>query len=140
MPDPSHHRLIDDSIHEALQGLSHGTIAGASIGTVAGIALVALAAPGVGVIGVGGALLSGGHPGALWGAITGAYLGLMAEVHHLEDVERKYEIPLAPEEILLVVVTDTDRSDEVCRIMRRHGARCVRDAVAQTGIGGCRTS
>jgi hypothetical protein len=131
VPDPAHHDLLDDSTHEALTGLGHGILVGAPLGAIAGIALAALAAPGVGVIGVGGALLFGGNIGALWGAITGAYLVLTAEVHHLEDVEHKYEIPLKPEEILVVVMTDPGRADAVCQIMQRHEARCVRETVVR---------
>jgi hypothetical protein len=84
------------------------------------------------VIGVGGALLFAGHVGTLWGAITGAYLGLTAEIHHLEDIEEKYEIPLAPHEVLVAVVTNPERSDEVCGTMQRHGARCIRDRVPRS--------
>ena len=133
VPDPAHHHLMDDSAHEALKGLTHGILIGTPLGALAGIAIVALAAPGVGVIGIGGVLLFGGHVGALRGAITGAYLGLTAEVHHLEDTEHKYEIPLKPEEILVVVMTDPERADAVCQIMLRHEARCVREAVARAG-------
>ena len=132
VPDPAHHALIDDSMHEALKGIGQGIIGGMPLGALAGMALVALAAPGVGVIGVGGALLLGVPVGALWGAIAGGFFGLTAEIQHLEDIERKYRIPLAPNEILVVVVTDQERADEVCEIMQRHEARCVRDAVART--------
>lgn len=76
-------------------------------------------------------MLFAGHVGALWGAITGAYLGLTAEIHHLEDIERKFEIPLAPEEVLVVVVADAERSKAVCDVMQGHGARCIRETVAR---------
>lgn len=132
IPDPAHHVLLDDSMHEALTGIGHGILGGMPLGALAGIALVALAAPGVGVIGVGGALLLGLPVGALWGAIAGGLVGLTAEIQHLEDIERKYRIQLAPNEILLVVVTDQERSDAVCEIMQRHGAHCVREAVLRT--------
>lgn len=132
--DPIQHRLIDDTVDEAAKGLKRGLLFGVPIGVLAGIGLVALVAPGVGVIGVGGVLLAGGHAGALWGGIIGAYLGLTAEVHHLEDIEEKYEIPLKPNEILLAVVVDPERADEVCEIMRRNGARCVRETVAKQQI------
>jgi hypothetical protein len=99
------------------------------------LAVAALAAPGIGVIGMGGALLFAGHVGALWGAITGAYLGLTAEIHHLEDVEEKYEIQLAPHEVLVAVVTDPERSKPVCETMQRHGARCIRETVPRL-LGG----
>jgi hypothetical protein len=129
--DPVHHKLIDDSVNEATKGVKQGLLFGVPIGAIAGMALAALVAPGIGVIGVGGVLLAGGHVGALWGGIMGAYLGLTAEVHHLEDLDRKYQIPLNPNEILLAIVVDPERADVVCEIMRRHGARCVREMVAK---------
>jgi hypothetical protein len=132
IPDPAHHYLIDDGLHESLKGFEHGALVGAPIGAVAGIALAALAVPGIGVIGVGGALLFGGHLGALWGFIAGGYLGMTAEVHHLEDIEQKYEVQLKPEEILVVVVADDERIQRACEIVRRHGARCAERRAAQT--------
>jgi hypothetical protein len=134
--DPVHHRLLDDSTQEAMRGMERGILIGTPLGILGGPAVAALAAPGLGVIGVGGALLFAGHAGTLWGAITGAHLGLTAEIHHLEDVEEKYEIPLAPEEVLVAVVTDPERSDAVCEVMQRHGARCVRDRVPRAPSGG----
>jgi hypothetical protein len=125
--DPAHHRLLDDSTHEAMRGMERGILIGTPLGILDGLAVAALAAPGLGVIGVGGALLFAGHVGTLWGAITGAYLGLTAEIHHLEDIEEKYEIPLAPREVLVAVVTDPEWSDDACGTMQRHGARCIRD-------------
>lgn len=129
VPNPEHQYLIDDSTHEALSGLGHGVLIGMPLGAIAGIALAAIAAPGVGVIGVGGVLLFGGHLGALWGAVAGAYLGLTGRVRHLQDMEEHYNIPLAPKEILLVVIAGTERIDVVCQIMQRHGARRVRETV-----------
>lgn len=129
--DPAHHRLIDDPETETLRGLERGILIGTPLGVLGGLAVAALAAPGIGLIGLGGVLLFGCHAGALWGAITGAYLGLTAEIHHLEDIEEKYEIPLAPHEILVAVVTDPARSQAVCEAMQRHGARCVRETVAR---------
>jgi hypothetical protein len=84
-------------------------------------------------------LLFGCHAGALWGAITGAYLGLTAEIHHLEDIEEKYEVPMALHEVLVAVVTDPERSQAVCETMQRHGARCVRETVPRSRGGGDRT-
>lgn len=127
--DPETHHLIDDSTAQALKGLGHGVLVGAPLGAIAGLALAAIAAPGIGVIGVGGALLFSGHIGALWGAVTGAYLGLTAEIHHLEDIEQKYQIALKPNEILVVVVSDSDRADTACEIMTKNGATCLRETV-----------
>ena len=123
IPDPEHLRLIDDSSKEAWKGLSTGMIAGIPIGTLAGMALTALIIPGLGILGVGGALLVGGVGGALWGTYIGSTSGLAAEISHVEDIERRYEIPLRPNEILLIVVAN-DRAVQVCEIMERHGAHC----------------
>lgn len=129
VPDPAHHHLMDDPETETVKGLAKGFVIGGGIGALAGMALAALVVPGVGVVGVGGALLFGSHFGGLWGAISGAYLGLTTEIHHLEDIERKYHIDLKPGEILVVVVTDRERAYEVCQIMQRNGAHCVEDRV-----------
>lgn len=137
--DPVHHRLIDDPETETLRGLERGILIGTPLGVLGGLALAGLVAPGIGLIGMGGALLFAGHVGALWGAITGAYLGLTAEIHHLEDLEEKYEIALAPHEVLVAVVTDPARSQAVCEAMRRHGARCVRETAIRAQAPGDRT-
>jgi hypothetical protein len=129
--DPAHHRLLDDALREEIVGLRRGVMIGAPLGALGGIALVALAAPGIGVIGLGGVLLAGGHLGALSGLVVGAYLGLTAEIHHLEDIARKYRIPLAPEEVLVTVVTDPKRTEAVCEAMKRHGARCIQETVSR---------
>jgi hypothetical protein len=134
VPDPAHHHLIDNSTKEALTGVEKGVIFGAPLGALAGIGLVALAVPGVGLLGLGGLLAIGAHAGALWGAIIGSYLGLTAQIHHLEDVEHRYEIPLDATDIL-VVVRAPDRAAEVCAILQRHGARCVRELTKRTNDG-----
>jgi hypothetical protein len=130
VPDPAHHHLMTDPETETVKGLAKGVLVGGGIGALAGMALAALVVPGVGVVGVGGALLFGTHFGGLWGAISGAYLGLTTEIHHLEDIEKKYRIELQPGEILVVVVTDRDRAYEVCQIMQRNGARGIKERVA----------
>jgi hypothetical protein len=130
VPDPAHHHLIDDSSREALTGVEKGVAFGVPLGALAGMGLVALAVPGVGLLGLGGLLAIGAGGGALWGAVIGSYLGLSAQVHHLEDAEHHYEIPLAPTDILVVVRTP-DRAAEVYTVLQRHGARCIRDYVAR---------
>jgi hypothetical protein len=124
VPDPEHVHLIDNSDREVWGSLSTGMIAGMPIGALAGMALTALIIPGLGILGVGGALLVGGAGGALWGAYLGSVSGLAAEITHVEDTEHKYEIPLQPNEILVVVVAH-NQVDRVCEIVQRHGARCV---------------
>lgn len=81
------------------------------------------------MIGVGGVLL-GGHVGGLWGTIMGTYLGLTSEILHLEDIERKFQIELGPEDMMNVIVIDRERSHGVCHILQRYGAGCIRQPVA----------
>jgi hypothetical protein len=104
--DPEHHRLLDNSAREAMTGLEHGVLVGLPLGVLGGIALVALAAPGIGLIGLGGALLLGGTLGALWGGIGGSELGLLAAIRHLAQVEEQYEIHLTRGEVLVAVMVD----------------------------------
>jgi hypothetical protein len=122
--DPDHHYLIDDSLHESLKGFERGALKGAPLGAAAGMALAALAVPGIGTVGVAGALLFGAPLGALWGVIAGGYLGMTGEVHHLEEIEQQYDVPLKPDEVLVMVVPDHKRVETVCTVMQRHGARC----------------
>ena len=76
---------------------------------------------------MGGALLVGGTGGALWGAYLGSVSGLAAEITEIEDIERQYEVPLKPNEILVVAIAH-DQAERVCEVMQRHGGRCLRDA------------
>jgi hypothetical protein len=133
--DPAHHRLLDDSAREAMTGLGHGVLVGLPLGVLGGVALVALAAPGIGLIGIGGALLLGGTLGAMWGGIGGTQLGLLAAIRHLEHIEEQYEVPLAPGEVLVAVVVNPERQDAVCEVMQRHGARCIREPVTRSRGG-----
>ncbi len=127
VPDPEHVHLLDNVDREVWGSLSTGMVAGMPIGALAGMALTALIIPGLGILGVGGALLVGGAGGALWGAYLGSVSGLAAEITHVENIEHKYEIPLQPNEILVVVVAH-DQAERVCEIVQRHGARCMWDA------------
>ncbi len=124
VPDPEHHHLIDNSDREVWGSLSAGMVAGIPIGTLAGMALMALVIPGLGILGLGGALIVGGAGGALWGAYLGSVTGLAAEIMHVEDVEHRYEISLQPNEILVVVMAHA-QAERVCQIMEQHGARCL---------------
>ncbi len=129
IPDPEHHHLLDKSGSQMWHGLETGMVAGTPIGLVAGMALTALVIPGLGILGVGGALLVGGVGGAMWGAYLGSMSGVAAEIMHAEDVERRYEIPLRPDEILVVVVAN-EQAPRVCEILQSHGARCISEPVA----------
>ncbi len=123
VPDPTHYHLLDKSLADTLKGIGTGGIVGAPIGVLAGMGIMTVLIPPLGFIGIGGALLYGGLQGALWGAYIGAQVGLAAEIKHLNDIERRFEIPLKPNEILIVVVAGED-AKRVCSILERHGARC----------------
>lgn len=129
VPDPAHYHLLDDSDTEALHGLTRGVLIGVPVGTLAGIGLMLLAVPGLGPIGLGGMLLLGAYGGALWGAIIGAEFGLDAKIKHITDIERQYDISLQRDEILVAVLAE-DRAPAVCDILRRHGARCIKERMA----------
>lgn len=133
VPDPTHFRLMDESGKETWHGLSTGMVAGIPIGALAGMAMTALIIPGLGILGVGGALLVGGVGGAMWGAYLGSVSGVAAEIMHVEDIERRYEIPLQRDEILVVVVAN-ERAPEVCDVVQQHGARCFWDAKPEPAL------
>jgi hypothetical protein len=124
VPDPQHYHLLDNSTREALGGVASGGVVGIPIGVLAGLGIAALIAPGLGAIGLGGALLAGGIGGAVWGAYLGSEVGLAARIGHISEVERRYEIPLQPNEILLVVLAG-NQSAQVCETLEAHGARCL---------------
>ena len=123
IPDPEHFHLLDKNLNEVLKGIRTGGVFGIPIGAAAGISVATLLIPGLGAIGVGGALLWGGLGGAIWGAYLGAQLGIAVEIRHIEEIERRFEIPLEPHQMLVVVVANSN-AKEVCEIMERHGARC----------------
>lgn len=123
IPDPEHFHLLDKNLNEVLKGIRSGGVFGIPLGAAAGISVATLLVPGLGAIGVGGALLWGGLGGAIWGAYLGAQLGIAVEIRHIEDIERRFEIPLEPHQMLVVVVANSN-AQEVCAVMERHGARC----------------
>jgi hypothetical protein len=127
LPDPTHYHLLDKPMADTLKGIGTGGIIGAPIGVLAGMSIMTLLVPPLGFIGVGGALLYGGLQGALWGAYVGAQVGMAAHIQHLGDVERRFEIPLKPNEIMVVVVAGNDAA-RICEIMNAHNARCCWEA------------
>lgn len=129
VPDPTHYHLLDKSLADTLKGLGTGGIIGAPIGVLAGMGVITVLVPPLGFIGIGGALLYGGLQGALWGAYIGAQVGMAFEIKHLEDIERRFEVPIRPNEILVIVVAH-DNAQEVCSILEQHGARCFWEAAA----------
>jgi hypothetical protein len=129
VPDPTHYHLLDKSLADTLKGIGTGGIVGVPVGVLAGMGIMTVLVPPLGFIGIGGALLYGGLQGALWGAYIGAQVGLAAEISHLNDIERRFEIPLKPNEILVVVVAG-ESAREVCSTLERHGARCFWESAA----------
>lgn len=124
IPDPEHYHLLDKGMSELLTGMGTRAVFGIPLGAVAGIGVATLLIPGLGVIGVGGALLWGSLGGAVWGAYLGAQIGMAAEIRHVNEIERRYEIPLEPHQMLVVVIAGR-QAEQVCKIMERHGAHCI---------------
>lgn len=120
--DPEHFHLLDNSDKETWASLGAGLIAGIPIGTLAGMALTALVIPGLGILGVGGALLVGGTGGALWGAYLGSVSGLATEITEIEHAEHHYDIPLKPNEVLVVVMAH-NQEERVRDLVRKHNGR-----------------
>jgi hypothetical protein len=109
---------------ETIQGLERGAAIGAPIGAIAGMTALALIVPGVGTIGVAGILAAGGVTGALAGGFWGAYLGIKAEEHIMEEEWDWERIPLQPGQVM-VVVDQHGYPDEVRRILERRGGRII---------------
>lgn len=109
---------------ETAHGMERGFAVGVPIGTVAGMTALALIVPGVGTIGVTGILAAGGVTGALAGGFWGAYLGIKAEEHLMEEEWDWERIPLQLGQIM-VVVDQHGHPDVVRRILERRGGRIV---------------
>lgn len=127
VPDPTRYHIMDKSLADTMKGLGTGGLIGAPLGMIAGMGVVTMIIPPLGFIGIGGALIFGGLEGALWGAYVGAQIGLAAEIKHIEDIERRFEVPLQPHEILIIVVANR-QAPRICELMERHGARCFWEA------------
>lgn len=109
---------------EVAHGVGKGIALGAPIGAVAGMIVLALAGPGAAAVGLGGLLATGAVTGATAGGFWGAYLGLSAEKHVLEE-ERDWErTDLRPGEVLVVVCQHGD-PDQFREVIARHGGRVV---------------
>jgi len=107
---------------ETVHSMGRGIAVGAPIGAIAGMTALALIVPGVGTLGVAGILAAGGVTGALAGGFWGAYLGLRAE-EHIVDEELDWErTPLQTGQVM-VVVDQHGHPDEVKRILEHHGGR-----------------
>lgn len=109
---------------ETAHGLERGMFVGAPIGAIAGMTVLALIVPGAGTLGVAGILAAGGVTGALAGGFWGAYLGLKAEEHVMEEEWNWERTPLQKGQVM-VVVDQHGHPDEVKRILERHEGRIV---------------
>jgi hypothetical protein len=109
---------------EVAHGMQRGITLGAPIGALAGMTVLAVVVPGVGMLGLGGILATGAATGALAGGFWGAYLGLSASTHVLEEEWDWERLALEPGHVV-VVVDQHGHPDDVTEVLRRHGARIV---------------
>lgn len=114
----------EDPQTEVAHGVEEGIAIGAPLGAVAGMTLFAVLVPGIGTIGLGGALLAGGITGTLAGGFWGAYLGLTNKERILDEESDWEHVPLDPGQVLLAV-SGHDDPDVVRRTLERHGGRLV---------------
>ena len=110
----------EDADADVARGIEKGIVIGAPIGAVAGMTILALVIPGVGILGVGGILAAGGISGALAGTFLGAFLGLAAEEHVLDEEWDWERVPLQTGQVL-VVVAGHGHPEEVADVLQRHG-------------------
>ncbi len=114
----------EDVEAETAHGMERGIVIGAPIGAIAGMTALALIVPGVGTLGVAGILAAGGVTGALAGGFWGAYLGIKAEEHIMEEEWDWERTPLQPGQVM-VVVDQHGHPDEVKRILEGHGGQII---------------
>jgi hypothetical protein len=114
----------EDVEAETAHGMERGIAIGAPIGAIAGMTALALVVPGVGTIDVAGILAAGGVTGALAGGFWGAYLGIKAEEHVMEEEWDWERTPLQPGQVM-VIVDQHGHPDDVKRILERHGGRLI---------------
>jgi hypothetical protein len=113
---------------EAERGMAHGfergIAIGAPIGAIAGMTVMALTVPGLGTLGLAGILAAGGISGALAGGFWGAYLGLKAGGHVMEEEWDWERFPLRPGQVM-VVVDQHGHPGDVKRILQRHSGHLI---------------
>jgi len=103
--------------------LSNGTMTGGAIGGLAGLALGAgaLFIPGIGPI-----LALGPIAAALGGAVTGGIGGALIDYGIPADRSDFYETKIKEGNTVMVLKADEQKTDEVAKILRAHGAQDVR--------------
>lgn len=121
---PDGYAFEEDAEVDVIHGVERGIALGAPIGAAAGMTIMALVVPGIGTLGVGGVLAAGGLTGAFGGTFLGAFLGLAAQEHELEEEWDWERVPLAPGDTM-VVVAGHDHPDDVEVTLVRNGGRIV---------------
>lgn len=122
---PDESVVFDEDVdHDVAAGMETGIAVGAPLGAIGGMAFLALAVPGVGTIGVAGALAAGAVVGGLAGTVIGAFLGLEAEEPLLDEEWHWERVTLEPGEVL-VVVAGHGHPVDVADILVDHGGRLV---------------
>ncbi len=121
---PDGHVFEEDAETDVAHGIEKGIAIGAPIGALAGMTVLTLLVPGLGTLGVGGILAAGGLSGALAGTYLGAFLGLTAEEHVVEEEWDWERVPLQPGQVL-IVVAGHGHPDQVTEVLVAHGGHLV---------------
>lgn len=114
----------EDVDHDVAEGMETGIAIGAPLGAIGGMAFIALVVPGVGTIGVAGALAAGAAVGGLAGTVIGAFFGLETEEPLLDEEWHWERVTLEPGQVLVVVAAHGHPVD-VADILVDHGGRLV---------------
>lgn len=122
--EPDTHVFEEDAEADVAHGIETGIAIGAPIGAIAGMTLFAILVPGLGTMGIGGVLAGGAVTGALAGGFWGAYLGLTAEEHELDEEWDWERIRLQPGQVL-IVATGHGHPREVADVLQRYGGTLV---------------
>jgi len=112
------------------QNLSNGTMTGGTIGGLAGLglgtgALGALGAAALLIPGIGPIVAMGPLAVALGGAVTGGIAGALIDYGIPKERSDFYETKIREGNTVIVLKTDEQKTDEVARMMRNHGAKDV---------------
>ncbi|MDR3600482.1 MAG: DUF1269 domain-containing protein [Desulfosporosinus sp.] len=112
------------------QKLSNGTMTGGAIGGLAGLglgagALGALGAAALLIPGVGPIVAMGPLAAALGGVVTGGVAGALIDYGIPKERSDFYETKIREGNTVIVLKTDEQKTDEVAKLMRNHGAKDV---------------
>jgi uncharacterized membrane protein len=123
----SSEELIDGAADGAGAGAVAGTAIGGTLGLLAGLGAIAI--PGIGPVLAAGPLIAaitGASVGAAVGAGTGGLIGALVEEGISDDEASYYAEGVRRGGTLLTVRADSNQSDQVADILRRHNASDVR--------------